>query len=88
MNSKEEQKQHLIDMMKADEELGLYDETEHLLSTEANKKRLLYDKEMEKQQQGYSEEEALRMLDLFRVYFMLDIKKEDIIKWFERFKKK
>ena len=24
---KEEQKQHLIDMMKADEELGLYDET-------------------------------------------------------------
>jgi hypothetical protein len=36
----------------------------------------------------YSEEEALRMLVLFRVYFMLDIKKEDIIKWFERFKKK
>jgi len=57
---KEEQKQHLIDMMKADEELGLYDETEHLLSTEANKKRLLYDKEMEKQQQGYSEEDMLK----------------------------
>ncbi len=27
MTPKEEQKQHLIDMMKADEELGLYDET-------------------------------------------------------------
>jgi len=36
----------------------------------------------------YSEEEALRMLDLFRVYFMLDIKKEDVVKWFEQFKKK
>jgi hypothetical protein len=40
---KEEQKQHLIDMMRNDEELGLYDETEHLLSTQANKERLLED---------------------------------------------
>ena len=36
-----EQKQHLIDMMKLDEESGLYDETEHLLSTQANRNRLL-----------------------------------------------
>jgi hypothetical protein len=27
MKDKKEQKQHLIDMMKSDEELGLYDET-------------------------------------------------------------
>jgi hypothetical protein len=27
MKNKEEQKQHLIDMMESDEELGLYDET-------------------------------------------------------------
>jgi len=40
---KEEQKQHLIDMMRNDEELGLYDETEHLLSTQANKERLRLD---------------------------------------------
>jgi len=36
------QMEHIIDMMRSDEEIGLY-ETEHLLSTEANKKRLLTD---------------------------------------------
>jgi len=30
MDSKEEQKQHLIDMMKFDEELGLYDESQEI----------------------------------------------------------
>ncbi len=39
--SKEQQKQHLIDMMRSDEELGLCGETDHLLSTEANRNRLL-----------------------------------------------
>mgnify|MGYP003667589450 CR=1 FL=1 len=41
MTEKNEQKKHLIDMMKLDEEAGLYDETEHLLSTQANRNRLL-----------------------------------------------
>ncbi len=39
----EAQKQNLIDMMQEDEKLGLYDETEHLLSNKANKERLLED---------------------------------------------
>ena len=30
MKNKEEQKQHLIDMMKGDEELGLYDESREI----------------------------------------------------------
>jgi siroheme synthase (precorrin-2 oxidase/ferrochelatase) len=30
MKNKEEQKQHLIDMMKSDEELGLYDESREI----------------------------------------------------------
>jgi hypothetical protein len=56
---KEEQKQHLIDMMRNDEELGLYDETEHLLSTQANKERLLEDVK-EETQRMYSEEDMLK----------------------------
>ena len=37
---KAKQKQALIDMMKADEKDGLYDETDHTLSADANRKRL------------------------------------------------
>jgi len=100
---KEQQKQYLIDIIKADEELGLYEETiiqakyrlykEHWNEdhTQLVKSNFLigFDEGAKwKRERMYSEEEALRMLDLFRVYFMLDIKKEDIIKWFERFKKK
>jgi hypothetical protein len=56
---REERKQHLIEIMEGDEELGLYDEpkqdeTEHLLSTQANKERLLEDV---KQERMYSEED-------------------------------
>ena len=56
---REERKQHLIVIMEGDEELGLYDEpkqdeTEHLLSTQANKERLLEDV---KQERMYSEED-------------------------------
>jgi NTP pyrophosphatase (non-canonical NTP hydrolase) len=50
------QMEHIIDMMRSDEELGLY-ETEHLLSTEANKKRLLTD--INKNMRSYNELEAL-----------------------------
>jgi len=101
--NKEQQKQHLIDMMKADEELGLYNETieqakyrlykkywneDHTQLVKSNFLNGFDEGVKWKRERMYSEEEALRMLDLFRVYFMLDIKKEDIIKWFERFKKK
>jgi hypothetical protein len=77
---KEEQKQHLIDMMKSDEELGLYDTKQTAVEWLVEE---LYDrdmidmtiyqkqdksfekiidqaKEMEKQQQGYSEEDMLK----------------------------
>jgi hypothetical protein len=64
----EAQKQNLIDMMQEDEKLGLYDETEHLLSNKANKERLLED--VNKQE---TLEEVAPMVEL--VVFLDRIKK-------------
>jgi hypothetical protein len=84
---KEEQKQHLIGMMKADEELGLYDETEHLLSTQANKERLLEDVK-EETQRMYSEEEVIDLLQEMNDYPTIFEGRIDIKEWFEQLKKK
>jgi len=84
---KEEQKQHIIDMMKSDEELGLYDETEHLLSTQANKERLLEDVKQETQRM-YSEEEVIDLLQEMNDYPTIFEGRIDIKEWFEQFKKK
>ncbi len=84
---KEEQKQHLIDMMRNDEELGLYDETEHLLSTQANKERLLEDVK-EETQRMYSEEEVIDLLQEMNDYPTIFEGRIDIKEWFEQLKKK
>ena len=84
---KEEQKQHLIDMMKSDEELGLYDETEHLLSTQANKERLLEDVK-EETQRMYSEDEVIDLLQEMNDYPTIFEGRIDIKEWFEQLKKK
>jgi len=84
---KEEQKQHIIDMMKSDEELGLYDETEHLLSTQANKERLLEDVKQETQRM-YSEEEVIDLLQEMNDYPTIFEGRIDIKEWFEQLKKK
>jgi hypothetical protein len=66
------------------------DETERLLSTEANKKRLLGDiKQAEKSDKKYSEEEVF---DLLMEFSSRDINSSSrtphsIAKWFEQFKK-
>jgi hypothetical protein len=99
---KEQQKQHLIDMMKADEELGLYDtkqtavewlyeRLERMIPRSAlyNIDKMQYfeqAKEMEKQQQGYSEEDMLKS-------FMAGIKcesnkGENFEQFIKQFKKK
>ncbi len=46
-------------------------------------------KEMEKQQQGYSEEEVLNIIDNYNETFKVAlILREDFNQWFEQFKKK
>ena len=100
---KKEQKQHLIDMMNADEELGLYEETaeEYFLSCIKNVFQYNNDAQairfMEKyyhakkeQERSYSEEEVFNLL--------MELSSRDrnsssgtphsIAKWFEQFKKK
>jgi hypothetical protein len=84
---KEEQKQHLIDMMRNDEELELYDETEHLLSTQVNKERLLEDVK-EETQRMYSEEEVIDLLQEMNDYPTIFEGRIDIKEWFEQLKKK
>jgi hypothetical protein len=84
---KEEQKQHLIDMMRNDEELELYDETEHLLSTQTNKERLLEDVK-EETQRMYSEEEVIDLLQEMNDYPTIFEGRIDIKEWFEQLKKK
>ena len=77
----EQQKQHLIDMMKADEELGLYDEP---------KQNWYHDGKIidGKQERMYSEEEVL---DIAKQAFVLG-KDFGLIgtfnEWFEQFRKK
>ena len=43
-------------------------------------------KEMEKKQQGYSEEEVLMIVNRFRIWSLSHVEKKELIEWFEQFK--
>jgi hypothetical protein len=43
-------------------------------------------KEMEKKQQGYSEEEVLMIVNRFRIWSLSHVEKKELIDWFEQFK--
>ena len=45
-------------------------------------------KEMEKQQQGYSEEEVVHLLKALQLYKLVHTERIDIEEWFEQFKNK
>jgi hypothetical protein len=93
---KEEQKQHLIDMMRYDEELGLYEnwvedaEKESSLSDLNSKANIFwsgYRVGVKSKERMYSEEEVLELLlkskiETSNLYY------EDMKEWFEQFKKK
>jgi hypothetical protein len=64
------------------------DETERLLSTEANKKRLLGDiKQAEKSDKKYSEEEVLKLLKSLTCDIIDEGNEQFVEEWFEKFKK-
>jgi hypothetical protein len=93
---KEEQKQHIIDMMRYDEELGLYEnwvedaEKESSLSDLNSKANIFwsgYRVGVKSKERMYSEEEVLELLlkskiETSNLYY------EDMKEWFEQFKKK
>lgn len=92
---KEQQKQHLIDMMRSDEELGLYDEQETLEEVAKNyanyneqihnaiKEAVKFGAKWQQQQNKnlYSEE------DLEQAHFEGKLKKQSFKEWFNQFKK-
>ena len=93
---KENQKQHLIDMMKADEELGLYEEPKQETLEEAVQKvansddfinGALFGAKWQKEQM-YSEEELLQILESHKDVLEFDKDRFDHDKWFKQFKKK
>ena len=64
------------------------DETERLLSTEANKKRLLGDiRQAEKSDKKYSEEEVLKLLKSLTCDIIDEGNEQFVEEWFEKFKK-
>ena len=90
-------KQALINMMKDDEELGLYDEpfrhkvetipAEEILANRSNAYEFI---DFNKQEIRYSEKEVLEMIIEFSKW-QLPQTEEDLLKvkeWFEQFKKK
>jgi hypothetical protein len=93
---KEEQKQHLIDMMRYDDYLGLYEnwvedaEKEYSLSDLNSKANIFwsgYRVGVKSKERMYSEEEVLELLlkskiETSNLYY------EDMKEWFEQFKKK
>jgi hypothetical protein len=94
--TKEEQKQHLIDMMRYDDYLGLYEnwvedaEKEYSLSDLNSKANIFwsgYRVGVKSKERMYSEEEVLELLlkskiETSNLYY------EDMKEWFEQFKKK
>ena len=59
------------------------------LNCQALEESIQQAKEMEKQQQGYSVEEVLNIIDNYNETFKVDlILREDFNQWFEQFKKK
>jgi hypothetical protein len=96
MTPKEEQKQHLIDMMKDDEELGLYEnwvedaEKESTLSDLNSKAKIFwsgYRVGVKSKERSYSEEQVKLILDKTLIEYS-DIVLADIPEWFDQFKKK
>ena len=98
-NSKEEQKQHLIDIMRGDEELGLYDEPKQQTieefiesegyptgSTQEIWKQGVFEGAKWQQKQMYSEEEVYHIL-VEHTAFLFQGGKSTLTKWFEQFKK-
>ena len=89
----EEQKQHLIDIMKTDEELGLYEEAALEYFVKEDKHKVIFDlgwmKIFEagakwKQEKGYSEEEVINLLKAYKITTGAN---EDAYCFFEQFKK-
>jgi hypothetical protein len=90
----EEQRQHIISIMKEDEELGLYEESKQETLEEANWKVLstkddtFYNGAKWQAERMYSEEEVLEILNK-RVFDLKHKKDTKTTKeWFEQFKKK
>ena len=93
---KEEQKQHLIDMMRDDENLGLYEnwvedaEKESSLSDLNSKANIFwsgYRVGVKSKERMYTEEEVKQIIEATLIEHS-DFVLADIPKWFEQFKKK
>lgn len=92
----EEQKQHLIDIMKADEESGLYEEAALEYFIKENKHKVIFDLGWMKifeagakwqQEKGYSEEEVKVILFQRESHYIQTGHHLHIDEWFEQFKK-
>jgi hypothetical protein len=92
---KEEQKQHLIDMMKDDENLGLYKEEKQETTLEEKAEEYEYTDGIYGFKAGakwqakrmYTEEEVKQIIEATLIEHS-DFVLADIPKWFEQFKKK
>ena len=92
---KEEQKQHLIDMMKDDEELGLYKEEKQETTLEEKAEEYEYTDGIYgfkagakwQQERMYTEEEVKQIIEATLIEHS-DFVLADIPEWFEQFKKK
>jgi hypothetical protein len=93
---KEEQKQHLIDMMRDDENLGLYEnwvedaEKESSLSDLNSKANIFwsgYRVGVKSKERMYTEEEVKQIIEATLIEHS-DFVLADIPKWYEQFKKK
>jgi hypothetical protein len=78
---KEQQKQHLIDMMKADEELGLYDET-----LEEQERMYSEEEVIELLQKALTHKDDGEIGSL--VTAQREIRTANFFSWFNKFKKK
>jgi len=99
MKPKEEQKQNLIDMMRYDENLGLYEEFKQETLEEATDRIYGLADKYSKNRTGfiqgakwqakrmYSEEEVKQIIEATLIEYS-DFVLADIPEWFEQFKKK
>ena len=99
---REEQKQLLINIMKSDEKLGMYEETaeEYFLSCIKNMLQYnndalairfmekYYHAKKEKDKEFYSDEEVLEILNNFSINSYSPVEKNEILIWFNKIKKK
>ncbi len=84
-NPKEKQKQHLIDMMKSDKELGLYEAAEY--KSHHSEEDFIRGAKWQ-QERSYSEEEVLKLLVKMNEWPTTFNGEEEVEEWFEQFKKK